>query len=125
MENRSIDVDEFLRGFQTQHRPEVDLNALRSGDILVVATANTLYRIVMDDMRCGTMSTNHAKRPVGAVQLMGGTFGHSSTIKPDGVFCGGGLEYLHCASKKIHVTTAIRALWLANRLPQDSASPPP
>ena len=124
METRPIDVAEFVRGFDAQQRPDVDLCALRPGDILVIATVNTVYRIVMEDSRSGTMSTNRTMRPVGMVQLMGSTVGLSAAIKPDGVFCGGSLEYLHRATNRVHVTTAINGIWLINRLPINSASSP-
>lgn len=94
---------------------EFDLTTLQAGDWLRVTTLHTVYtlRIVDPVTRDVLLSTDRADRPAGPARLMGCTFGLSSTIKPDHLFCGGNLEYTHDGGERIHTTTAIRQVeWL-------------
>jgi len=94
---------------------EFDLTTLQAGDMLRVTTLHTVYtlRVVDPVTRDVILSTDRADRPAGPARLMGCTFGLSSTIKPDHLFCGGNLEFTHDEGERIHTTTAIEKVeWL-------------
>jgi hypothetical protein len=56
-------------------------------------------------------------RPEGRVRIMGCTFGRSSSIKPDHLFCGGNLElsYRLKGVAMTHRTTAIKEIYLRRK----------
>src|SRR6187549_3737547 len=94
---------------------EFDLAQLRPGDMLRINTRNTLYTFRMLGERTAEMETNRDNRPIGRVKIMGCTFGLSSTISPNHLFCGGNLELslLEQEVRMTHTTSAIRAIeWL-------------
>lgn len=92
-----------------------DLTQLRPGDVLQVFTEHTSYtfRLVAD--RDADLVTNRPNRPSGRARIMGCTFGLSSSIMPDHLFCGGNLEFLHDSGRQTCTTTAIRAIQLIRR----------
>jgi hypothetical protein len=97
---------------------EFDLCQLAVGDVLRVATAKSSYtfRIVDPVMRDVLIESSRPDRPSGPGRIMGCTFGLSSSIKPDHLFCGGNLEFTHTNGERTHTTTAIRAIeWLRVR----------
>ena len=114
------DWEEFIRRHQAAGVVELDLTTLRAGDTLLVITTHTAYTFKMLENSEATMSTNRADRPAGRVRINGCTFGASSSIKPDQLFCGGNLEFTHSDGREISTTTEIRALQLV----QADASPP-
>lgn len=95
--------------------PELDLGELLPGDQLRVVTKNTTYDLVLEENRFARLSTNRPNRPSGRVRLMGCTFGLSSSIKPNHLFCGGSLEFTFDEGEMIHNTSPIQALYLLKR----------
>lgn len=94
---------------------EFDLTVLRPGDVLRINTRNTLYTFRIIGDRVALMETNRENRPIGRVKIMGCTFGLSSTISPNHLFCGGNLELslLEKDVRMTHTTSAIRWIeWL-------------
>jgi hypothetical protein len=106
------DWESFLRRHEAAGIPELDLNTLKPGDRLLVLTAQTAYTLTLVAERLADLTTNRQDRPSGRVQINGCTFGASSSIKPDFLFCGGNLEFTHGEPRRIYTTTAIRALQL-------------
>ncbi len=106
-------------GFLRQHRalglPEVDLADLRPGDRLVVETLHTRYGFEWRADGTVVLATNRQDRPSGTVVIHGCTFGRSTTIKPNALFCGGNLEFVSAGGSMRHTTTAIRSLVLLRK----------
>ena len=103
----------FLKANEEKIGDEFDLNQLASGDELIVRTRHTDYgfKIICD--RVADLSCSRADRPHAQVKIMGCTFGKSSSIKPDHLFCGGNLEFT-CdidGRRMVHKTTAIKAIY--------------
>jgi hypothetical protein len=111
------DWEAFLAQHSHSGVPELDLTTLEAGDRLFVLTERTAYRFVMRTERTASLTTNRDDRPSGPVVIHGCTFGTSSTIKPDHLFCGGNLEFAHGEHRTIYTTTAIRALQLLQTPP--------
>src|SRR3954464_5666970 len=90
-----------------------DLAELRPGDELRVVTGHTEYRFAMLDRRDADLTCSRPDRPHTRARIMGCTFGHSSSIKPDHLFCGGNLEFSYQLDGKsmTHRTTAIKAIY--------------
>jgi hypothetical protein len=92
---------------------EFDLGQLQAGDLLRVVTGHTTYDFVIKEGRDAELETDRPDRPAGPVRIMGCTFGMSSSIKPDHLFCGGNLEFTFEGGAMTHLTTAIREIdWL-------------
>jgi hypothetical protein len=106
------DWESFLRQNEAAGIPELDLTSVKPGDRLLVLTGHTAYTLVMGEDRMAKLTTNREDRPSGTVVIRGCTFGASSTIKPDHLFCGGNLEFAHGEKPEIYTTTRIRALQL-------------
>lgn len=97
---------------------ELDLAVLTPGDLVRVETKNTLYTLkLIDADRFAELTTDRADRPAGRVKIMGCTFGLSSTISPDRLFCGGNLElnFLQEGVRMTHTTSSIRAIQCVRR----------
>lgn len=107
----------FLRQHQAVGLPQVDLAQLRSGDRLIVETLHTRYGFEWRGDGSVVVATNRPDRPSGVVAIQGCTFGRSSTIKPNALFCGGNLEFLSAGGTVRHTTTAIRSLVLLRQSP--------
>jgi len=99
-----------------QNLPEVDLTALRAGDRLRVVTRNTIYHFTMQEGRDAQLVTNRPNRPRGAVRIVGCAFGASTTIKPDALFCGGNLEFMHDDGAMTMTTSEITGLEWVRRV---------
>lgn len=93
---------------------ELDLSQLKSGDLLKVVTRNSEYVLTIVKNRDAILTCEQAGRPTGRVRIMGCTFGRSSSIKPDHLFCGGNLEmsYRLKGTAMTHRTTAIKEIHL-------------
>jgi hypothetical protein len=94
---------------------ELDLAELRVGDLLRVGTRNTIYTLRLLDDRSADLETDRPDRPAGRVKIMGCTFGLSTTISPDHLFCGGSLEFTFQADghRMTHTTSPIKRLqWI-------------
>ena len=90
---------------------ELDLRGIaRTGDLLRVGTRNTIYTLRLLDDRSADLQTDRPDRPAGRVKIMGCTFGLSTTISPDHLFCGGSLEFTFQADghRMTHTTSAIK-----------------
>jgi hypothetical protein len=106
------DWEAFLARHSKAGMAELDLTKVQAGDRLIVLTERTAYRFIMRGDRTADLTTNRQDRPAGCVTIHGCTFGTSSTIKPDHLFCGGNLEFGHGERRQIYTTTAIRAIQL-------------
>jgi hypothetical protein len=106
------DIVAFLHAAEKWIGDELELSQLQVGDRLLVRTRNTQYHFAMTGRHTALLSTNRADRPSGPVQIQGCTFGRSSMIKPDHLFCGGTLEILCDQGKKTFTTTAIETIQL-------------
>ena len=95
-----------------QNAAEIHLDQLLPKDRLIVTTTHTHYGFTIIFGRKANLETNRTDRPSGFVLLMGCTFGDSSSIKPDHLFCGGNLEFTYerDGKRQTHLTTAITAL---------------
>jgi hypothetical protein len=80
---------------------------------LKVVTQHTDYLFGIVDGRDADLECSRADRPSGRVKIMGCTFGKSSSIKPDYLFCGGNLEFTYELDgvAMVHKTTAIKAIY--------------
>ena len=97
---------------------ELNLAGVAPGDLVRVVTKNTLYTLrVLDDERSADLTTNREDRPSGIVKIMGCTFGLSSTISPERLFCGGNLEFnfLREGVRFTHTTSSIRTIQWVRR----------
>jgi hypothetical protein len=97
---------------------EFDLTQIQAGDLLRVTTAKSTYtfRIIDPLMRDAVVECDRPGRNYGPCRIMGCTFGLSSSIKPNHLFCGGNLEFTHTKGERTHTTTAIRAIqWVRCR----------
>ncbi|MFN2622108.1 MAG: hypothetical protein ABR611_04610 [Chthoniobacterales bacterium] len=114
-------VDDWLRYIKSKEGKlgdEFELSQLSSGDVLKVITANSEYSFTIVKGRDAILTCPQRGRPQGKVRIMGCTFGRSSSIKPDHLFCGGNLElsYRRNSAPMTHRTTAIREiLWRRRR----------
>ena len=82
-----------------------------------VVTKNSEYVLKIVKGREADLSCAQPGRPNGRVRIMGCTFGRSSSIKPDHLFCGGNLEltYRRNDAAMTHRTTAIKEIHLRHR----------
>lgn len=102
-----------LKNHVESDHAELDLDHLAAGDLLRVGTKNTLYTLrLVDSDRFAELTTDREDRPTGRVKIMGCTFGLSSTISPDRLFCGGSLElnFLRDGMRMTHTTSAIKTI---------------
>src|SRR5215212_6278096 len=107
-----------LKQHASSEAAELDLTELRPGDVLKVGTRNTLYILKLtNEERFAEVQTDHPNRPSGKVKIMGCTFGLSSTISPNHLFCGGSLEFSFQSEgvRMTHTTSAIRRIELVRR----------
>lgn len=121
--NGSVDWLSHLQEHSAIERAEFDIRELRAGDVLRVSTLNTLYTLRLQEERYADLETDRPNRPGGRVKIMGCTFGLSSTISPDHLFCGGNLEFTFVLDdqRMIHTTSEIRKLQLIRCGPRDGA----
>jgi hypothetical protein len=113
--SRFVDWLTHLQQHASDDHAELDLTELQTGDVLRVGTLNTLYTLRLLDDRFADLETDRPNRPLGRVKIMGCTFGLSTTISPDHLFCGGNLElnFYRDGLRMIHTTSAIRRLqWI-------------
>ena len=106
------DWEAFLRRHVGAGVAEIELAGVRPADRLLVLTEHTAYLLVIRPDGDADLTTNRKDRPSGRVRIHGCTFGASSSIKPNHLFCGGNLEFRHGDQREIYTTTRIRALQL-------------
>jgi len=99
----------------------LDLPRIQAGDILLVETLNSRYHLTCEDAggRWFEVRCDRENRPQGQMKLMGCTWGESSSIAPDQLFCGGSLELRQVTvdgSSLTHHSSSIRKLgWIQRR----------
>jgi hypothetical protein len=105
---------QYLRSNEGKLGDELELSQLRPGDLLRIVTVNSEYFLTIVKGRDATLVCPQPGRPEGPVAIMGCTFGLSSSIKPDHLFCGGNLELSYQLEGKsmTHRTTAIKEIYL-------------
>lgn len=90
----------------------LELSGLRPGDLLLVRTRHTFYRLCWEINGYANLTTSRPDRPSGRIRVQGCALGAGSTIAPDRLFCGGGLEFTSENGKWTHRTTPILELRL-------------
>ena len=107
----------FLKAAEDKIGDEFDLGQLAAGDELLVTTRHTDYRFKIIADRVAELDCSRPDRPHARVKIMGCTFGNSSSIKPDYLFCGGNLEFTYEIEgrRMVHTTTAIKAIYLKRK----------
>lgn len=105
---------QYLRSNEGKLGDELELSQLQPGDLLRIVTLNSEYFLTIGNSREATLVCPQPGRPAGPVSIMGCTFGLSSSIKPDHLFCGGNLElsYQSGGVPMTHTTTAIKEIHL-------------
>lgn len=111
----SSDWFAFIKKHAASCGEEFDLRELLDGDHLRVITQNSIYDFAMQSSHTATLHTGRDDRPSGLVHLMGCSFGHSSSIKPHHLFCGGNLRFTFKKGKMTHTTSRIRAIQRIHR----------
>jgi hypothetical protein len=112
------DWEEFIRRHEASGVVELDLTVLKPGDKLLVVTRRTVYTFTfLPGGREAMMTSNRPDRPSGRVRINGGSFGGSSSIKVDHVFCGGNVEFIHLDSGVVYTSTQVRALQVTHAGP--------
>lgn len=103
----------YLKAVEGKYGDEFDLSQLSPGDVLKVVTQHADYLFTTIEGRDAELLCLRAGRPNGRVRIMGCTFGRSSSIKPDHLFCGGNLELTYHLEgvPMTHTTTAIREIY--------------
>ena len=111
---RPPDIIAFLQAAEKWIGDELDLSQLKAGDRLLVHTQNTRYLLLITGANAANLTVDRPDRPQGPVRIQGCTFGRSKMIKPDHLFCGGGLEFTMEADRQTYTTSPIRALQLVS-----------
>lgn len=108
---------QYLRSNEGKLGDELELSQLQAGDVLRIVTLNSEYVLTILKGRDATLVCPQPGRPNGPVSIRGCTFGLSSSIKPDHLFCGGNLElgYQVDGALMTHTTTAIKEIQLERR----------
>jgi hypothetical protein len=108
------DIIAYLKATEEKVGDQFELEQMKAGDELRVATQHTDYVFAMQNDRTADLTCSRFDRPHARVKLMGCTFGQSSSIKPDHLFCGGNLEFTYELDgvPMTHRTTAIKAIYL-------------
>ena len=108
----------YLKSVEGKYGDEFDLSQLSPGDVLKVVTQHTDYLFTAIEGRDAELLCSRPGRPNGRVRIMGCTFGRSSSIKPDQLFCGGNLELTYHVEgvPMTHTTTAIREICWRGRV---------
>jgi hypothetical protein len=114
------DLPDFVAFLQSADKwigDSFDLRELQAGDRLLVRTRNTGYLFAMTGSHTASLTPDRPDRPSGEVRIQGCVFGMSKVIKPDHIFCGGGLEILFEGHDQPAVTTPIEAIQVVRRIP--------
>jgi hypothetical protein len=114
-DNESLPDNDWLAAAHelvNREGPGIEFDKLLVGDVLIVRTRNTIYRLRWLGNDCAEISANRPGRPAGRVTIMGCALGKGSSIAMNRLFCGGGLEYSSDNGEWIHRTSAIAELRL-------------
>ena len=117
---QNADIVAFLQSAGKWMGDELELSRIQPGDRLLVRTRNTTYFFQMTGGHSAQMTTDRIDRPRGPVKIQGCVFGRTSLIKPDHLFCGGGIEITYEDGRRRFTTSPIEAIQLVS-----SAPPPP
>ena len=115
--NESVCMEDwvqYLKSNEGKLGDELELSQLQPGDLLRIVTLHSEYFLTIVKGREAILVCPQPGRPAGTVSIMGCTFGLSSSIKPDHLFCGGNLElsYQLEGVSMTHTTTAIKEIHL-------------
>jgi hypothetical protein len=113
------DFGSFVKSSSAKFGDQFDLKELQLGDELRVVTQHTEYVFAVLDQLGANLTSSRSDRPFGYVKIMGCTFGASTSIRPDHLFCGGNLEFTYKVEGQpvTHRTTAIKAIYLRRTRP--------
>ena len=113
------DLIAYLKASADKVGDQLDLSEVRPGDGLKIVTQHTDYVFTMLNEREADLACSRFDRPHARVKIMGCTFGDSSSIKPDHLFCGGNLEFTYelDGQPMVHKTTAIKAIYWRRNTP--------
>jgi len=102
----------YIKSSEGKLGAELELAELKPGDVLKIVTLHSQYQLTIVRGREAMLDCSQPGRPAGRVRIMGCTFGRSSSIKPDHLFCGGNLElsYRLDGAGMTHRTTAIKEI---------------
>jgi hypothetical protein len=108
------DLVQYLKSNEGKLGDELQLAQLQPGDLLRIVTLNSEYFLTIVNGLDASLVCPQPGRPAGLVSIMGCTFGLSSSIRPDHLFCGGNLElrYQVDGVSVTHTTTAIKEIHL-------------
>jgi hypothetical protein len=109
------DWTSFIQSLPTAFQKELDLTAVVPGDHVLIKTRNALYLFTCKGPDLAELCTNNPKAPSGPVRIMGCSFGLSSSIRPDALFCGGNLEFTYQQGNKTWTTSEIDEIHLVHR----------
>jgi hypothetical protein len=82
---------------------------------VLIKTRNSLYLFTWKSGDEADVRSNDPKAPIGPVRIMGCSFGLSSSIRPDAIFCGGNLEFTHAKGEKTWTTSPIEEIHLLHQ----------
>jgi hypothetical protein len=119
-----MDWKSFVESLPRTCEEELSLSSIVPGDRVLVKTRNTLYLFTWKGGDEAEVRANDAKAPAGDVKIMGCSFGLSSSIRPDALFCGGNLEFTHSKGEKTWTTSPIEEIHLlhqSNKQPATSS----
>jgi hypothetical protein len=119
----SVDWTAFLSSFSGLKRDELSLAAVAPGDQVLVKTRNTQYLFTWKGAELADVRSSSPRAPSGPVRIMGCSFGLSSSIRPDALFCGGNLEFTHANGERRWTTSEIKEIHLLHTSAQKETAP--
>ena len=111
-DRRGGDWVSFIQSLPPSFQKELDLETVAPGDRVLVKTRNTLYLFTWKGPDQAELFTNKGNAPRGPVKIMGCSFGLSSSIRPNALFCGGNLELTYQKGEKTWTTSEIDEIYL-------------
>ncbi|MEJ0000425.1 MAG: hypothetical protein WDO13_15460 [Verrucomicrobiota bacterium] len=114
----------FLESHPGVKRDELPLAGIATGDRILIKTRNTRYLFTWKGGDLAELRASNPKAPSGEVRIMGCSFGLSSSIRPDALFCGGNLEFTHANGEKTWTTSELQEIHLLHKSPPDLESAP-
>lgn len=114
-DNESLPDKDWLTAaheFVNREGPGIEFDKLKPGDVIIVRTRNTIYRLCWLGDDRAEISANNPKRPNGRVTIIGCAIGAGSSVAMNRLFCGGALEYSSDGGRQINRTSTIVELRL-------------
>lgn len=90
----------------------LELKELKTGDRLIIHTANTIYQFAIVRDRNAVLTTNKQRKPIGFVKLEGSVDYSSDTHYPEHVFIGGAVVFSSQNGAKVQATSMVMELHL-------------